>query len=80
MEQLIDTIKKDFRTDISTYDPINKKLNKLRGELMKMKQEDLFSSNPQKKLKANKELERFTKQITILEKEKEEDAKEECNR
>ncbi|MDB5221870.1 MAG: class SAM-dependent methyltransferase [Chitinophagaceae bacterium] len=71
MEEVIDTIKKDFRSDISTYDPINKKLNKFRGELMKMKQEDLFSSNTQKKIKANKELEKLSRQIAILEKEKE---------
>jgi adenine-specific DNA-methyltransferase len=71
MEELIDTIKKDFRTDVVTYDPINKKLSKLRGELAQLQQTDLFSSDIKKKTKANKELEKLSAAIEKLEKEKE---------
>ncbi len=71
MEDLIDTIKKDFRTDVVTYDPINKKLSKLRGELGLLERTDLFSADTKKKNKANKELENLSAAITMLEKEKE---------
>ena len=70
MEDLIGTIKKDFRTDVSTYDPINKKLSKLRGELALLERTDLFSPDTKKKNKANKELENLSTAITTLEKEK----------
>ena len=72
MEELIDTIKKDFRTDVSPNDPINKKLNKLRGELKTFQQTDLFSADTKKKTKANKELEKLSAAIDKLEKERDE--------
>ena len=71
MEELIDTIKKDFKTDIVTYDPINKKLSKLRGELGLLQRADLFSADTKKKTKANKELEKLSAEIEKLDKEKE---------
>jgi len=71
MEELIDTIKKDFKTDIVTYDPINKKLSKLRGELGLLERTDLFSADTKKKNKANKELEKLSAEIEKLDKEKE---------
>jgi adenine-specific DNA-methyltransferase len=71
MEELIDTIKKDFKTDVVTYDPINKKLSKLRGELALLQRTDLFSADVKKKIKANKELENLNNEIEKLDKEKE---------
>jgi adenine-specific DNA-methyltransferase len=70
MEELIETIKKDFRTDVATYDPINKKLSKLRGELALLKRNDLFSVDVKKKTKANKDLENISTAIEKLDKEK----------
>ncbi len=70
MEELIDTIKKDFKTDVATYDPINKKLSKLRGELALLQRTDLFSTEAKKKSKANKELEKLSAAIDKLNKEK----------
>jgi len=70
MEQLIETIKNDFQKDLSTYDPLNKKLSKLRGELAAFQQTDLFSADTKKKAKANKEFEKLSAAIDILDKEK----------
>lgn len=70
MEKLIETIKNDFQKDLSTYNPINKKLNKLRGELAAFNQTNLFSADNKKKTKANKELEKISAAIDKLEKEK----------
>ncbi len=70
MEDLIGNIKKDFRTDVVTYDPINKKLSKLRGELALLERTDLFSADTKKKNKANKELEKLSAAIEQLKKEK----------
>lgn len=72
MEELIETIKRDFRTDISPNDPINKKLSKLRGELSSFQQTDLFSTDVKKKAKANKQLEKLSASIDKLEEEKNE--------
>ncbi len=72
MEVLIETIKNDFQKDLSTYDPINKKLNKLRGELATFQQTDLFSVDTKKKNKANKDFEKLSTAIDKLEKEKSE--------
>ncbi len=71
MEELIDSIKKDFKTDVATYDPINKKLSKLRGELALLQRTDLFSADTKKKNKANKALEKLSDEIDKLDKEKE---------
>jgi adenine-specific DNA-methyltransferase len=70
METLIETIKNDFKAEVVTYDPINKKLSSLRGKLMALQQNDLFSPDTKKKNKANKELETLSKQIDKLDKEK----------
>lgn len=70
MENLIETIKNDFQKDLSTYDPLNKKLSKLRGELAAFQQTDLFSTDVKRKTKANKELEKLSAAIDKLEKEK----------
>ncbi len=70
MEELIEKIKKDFRTDVATYDPINKKLSKLRGELALLQRTDLFSADDKKKTKANKELENISAAIEKLDKQK----------
>ena len=72
METLIEKIKTDFKTDVVTYDPINKKLSKLRGELALLQQNDLFSPDTKKKTKANAALEKLSKKITEAEKEKDE--------
>lgn len=69
-ESLIESIKRDFRTEIATYDPINKKLNKLRGDLNKHNVTDLFGSNDKKRSKANKEIEKLTAEIKKLEQDK----------
>jgi adenine-specific DNA-methyltransferase len=70
MEDLIETIKRDFKTTVSWNDPINKKLSKLRGELALLQRTDLFSADAKKKLKANKELETLSTAINKLDKEK----------
>jgi adenine-specific DNA-methyltransferase len=70
MEELIDSIKKDFRTDISTYDPINKKLNTLRGKIKKLNVAELFDGDKKKKAEANKELKKLSDEIEKLERKK----------
>jgi adenine-specific DNA-methyltransferase len=73
MESLIDTIKKDFRSEIVTYDPINKKLNKLRGELFNLTQaEGFFSDNPRRIEQRNKDLQKLSDEIEKIEKQKDE--------
>ena len=70
MEELIDAIKNDFETTVSWNDPINKKLNKLRGELALLQTPDLFSANIKKKTKANTELQKLSAAIEKFDKEK----------
>ena len=73
MEDLIDNIKKDFKSSVSWNDPINKKLNKLRGELFNLSQaEGFFADNEKRKTQREQKLKVLSDQIEKLEQQKQE--------
>ena len=74
MEELIDTIKKDFKSHISPNDSKYKKLSKLRGELFNLSQtKELFAYEGNKKTKdTKKNIDKLSNEITKLEAEIEE--------
>ena len=70
MEELIDSIKKDFRSYISPNDPKYKKLSKLRGDLFKISQtKELFDEGNKKNKDTKKKIEQLSNEITKLEAE-----------
>lgn len=74
MEELIETIKKDFRSHISPNDAKYKKLSKLRGDLFNLSQtKELFADEANKKNKdTKKKIEKLSGEINKLEAEIEE--------
>lgn len=73
MEELIDSIKKDFRSYISPNDPKFKKLSKLRGDLFNLSQtKELFDEGNKKNKDTKKKIEQLSTEITKLETEIEE--------
>jgi type II restriction/modification system DNA methylase subunit YeeA len=73
MEELIDSIKKDFKSHISPNDVKYKKLSKLRGDLFNLSQtKELFDEGNKKNKDTKKKIEQLSKEITNLEKEIEE--------
>ncbi len=73
MEELIDTIKKDFRSYISPNDAKYKRLSKLRGDLFNISQtRELFDTGNKKNKEAGKKLNQLSNEITKLESEIEE--------
>ncbi len=70
MEELIDSIKKDFRSYISPNDPKYKKLSKLRGDLFNISQtKELFDEGNKKNKDTKKKIEQLSNEITKLETE-----------
>lgn len=70
MEELIDSIKKDFRSYISPNDPKYKKLSKLRGDLFNLSQtKELFDEGNKKNKETKKKIEQISKDISKLETE-----------
>ncbi len=70
MEELIDSIKKDFRSYISPNDPKYKKLSKLRGDLFNISQtKELFDVGNKKNKETKKKIEQLSSEITKLETE-----------
>ena len=70
MEELIDSIKKDFRSYISPNDPKFKKLSKLRGDLFNLSQtKELFDEENKKSKETKKRIEQLSNEITKLETE-----------
>jgi len=70
MEELIDSIKKDFRSYISPNDPKFKKLSKLRGDLFNLSQtKELFDEGNKKNKDTKKKIEQLSNEITKLETE-----------
>jgi hypothetical protein len=70
MEELIDSIKKDFRSYISPNDPKYKKLSKLRGDLFNISQtKELFDEGNKKSKDTKKKIEQLSNEITKLETE-----------
>lgn len=70
MEELIDSIKKDFRSYISPNDPKYKKLSKLRGDLFNLSQtKELFDEGNKKNKDTKKKIEQLSIEITKLETE-----------
>lgn len=73
MEELIDSIKKDFRSYISPNDPKYKKLSKLRGELFNLSQtKELFNEGNKKSKDTKKKIQQLSNDITKLENDIEE--------
>jgi len=73
MESLIETIKKDFRSEISVNDKKIKALSKVRGELFNLSQtKELFDEGNKKNKDTKKKIEDLSKEITKLETEIEE--------
>ena len=73
MEQLIATIKSDFRSEVSSNDPKVKNLSKLKGELTNLAtQTSLFEMSKKEKAVWNKRVETLTKESKKLEAEIEE--------
>jgi len=73
LEELIESIKKDFKSDVATYDPINKAMAKLRGKMLELTNIGGLFGADAKTLKANKKkLEDLSDDIEKLEKEKQE--------
>ncbi len=73
MEQLIETIKSDFRSEISLNDPKMNKLRKLRGELFNLtNQTQLFDRSPKELAEWEKQVKKLQTEIEALEKEIEE--------
>ncbi len=61
MEELIDSIKKDFRSYISPNDPKYKKLSKLRGDLFNLSQtKELFDEGNKKSKDSKKKIEQLS--------------------
>lgn len=70
MEELIDSIKKDFRSYISPNDPKYKKLSKLRGDLFNISQtKELFDEGNKKNKDTKKRIEQLSNEIIKLETE-----------
>jgi len=70
MEELIDSIKKDFTSYISPNDPKYKKLSKLRGDLFNLSQtKELFDEGNKKSKDSKKKIEQLSTEITKLETE-----------
>jgi adenine-specific DNA-methyltransferase len=70
MEELIDSIKKDFRSYISPNDSKYKKLSKLRGDLFNISQtKELFDEGNKKNKDTKKKIEQLSNEITKLETE-----------
>jgi len=70
MEELIDSIKKDFRSYISPNDPKFKKLSKLRGDLFNLSQtKELFDEGNKKSKDTKRKIEELSNEITKLETE-----------
>ncbi|MCC6257359.1 MAG: Eco57I restriction-modification methylase domain-containing protein [Chitinophagaceae bacterium] len=70
MEQLIADIKSDFRSEISTNDPKNKKLQKMRGELGNLTQQTTLFNRSKKEIAVwNKKVTQLTADIKKLEEE-----------
>ncbi len=73
LEELINSIKKDFRSYISPNDPKYKKLSKLRGDLFNLSQtKDLFDDGNKRNKDTKKKIEKLSNEITKLENEIEE--------
>lgn len=73
MQQLIDDIKSDFRSEISGNDPKVRKLQKLSGELFKLtNQGQLFEMSKREKAAWNKKVNKLTQKSNKLEAEIEE--------
>lgn len=73
MMKLIDNIKSDFRTEISSNDPKVKRLNTRSGELFRLlNQEKLFAESKSEQKARIKKQEQLEKEITRLKKEIEE--------
>lgn len=73
MQQLIDDIKSDFRSEISGNDPKVRKLQKLSGELFKLtNQGQLFEMSKREKAAWNKKVTKLTQKANKLEAEIEE--------
>lgn len=73
MEELIDSIKKDFRSYISPNDPKFKKLSKLRGDIFNLSQtKELFDDGNKKSKDTKKKIEQLSNEISKLEKDIEE--------
>src|SRR5690625_62633 len=70
MEELIDTIKSDFRSEISRNDPKVRRLQRLSGELFQMtSQGQLFSMEGKEKKAWEKKVKDLTKKVDRLEAE-----------
>lgn len=68
MEELIDSIKKDFRSYISPNDPKYKKLSKLRGDLFNLSRtKELFDEGNKKNKDTKKKIEKLSIDIKKLE-------------
>lgn len=68
MEKLIDDIKKDFRSEISSNDKKVKRLNKLKSEIFLMTEHPkMFELSKKEKTAWNKKLKKLTKESTKLE-------------
>ena len=73
MEQLIATIKSDFRSEVSLNDPKVKKLSKLKGELTNLaSQTRLFEMSKKEKADWNKKVQQLTEETKKFETEIEE--------
>jgi adenine-specific DNA-methyltransferase len=73
MEQLINDIKSDFRSEISLNDPKIKKLRKLSGDLLQLTtQTSLFEQSAKEKAAWNKQVAKLTGESKIVEAEIEE--------
>ena len=73
MERLIDSIKSEFRSEISLNDPKVKKRDKISGELFKLtNQQQLFEMNKKEKDEWNKKVKQLSEEIQKLETEIEE--------
>jgi hypothetical protein len=73
LEELIETIKQDFKSEVGTYDPLNKALAKLRGKMLELSNSvGLFGADAKTQQANKKKLEALSKEIDALEKEKEE--------
>lgn len=70
MEQLIESIKSDFRSTISIHDPKIKQLNKLKGEILTLtNMPQLFEKTKTEKATWNKKLQKLTEDSKKLETE-----------
>jgi hypothetical protein len=73
MQKLIDSIKSDFRTEISNNDPKVKRLNKLGGELFNiLNQQVLFDESDKEKKLRNQKTEKLNTEVNKLNREIEE--------